>query len=139
MEVAGCILLLLQLFVHLLSTYTDLLHLLSSNQSFSCFFPLVSSISSLVHPVYVFHPFHVPLSSSKHLPQFISNHDHNTSYYFCPYQLICCFLQSQHVHQLLCISLVHQLHTIHHPHHRSFCSSQNTNFIFSQTPCFASI
>ena len=55
-----------------------------------------------------------------------------------PCQLICCFLQSQHVHQVLCIPLVHQLHTAHRPHHISFWASQNSYFIFSQTPRFAS-
>ena len=45
-----------------------------------------------------------------------------------PCQLICCFLQSQHVHQLHCIPLVHQLYTAHCPQHRSFCSSQTTLF-----------
>ena len=55
-----------------------------------------------------------------------------------PCQLICSFLQSQHVHQLHCIFLV-QLYTEHHPHHGSFCSSQNSYFIFSQTSHFASI
>ena len=54
-------------------------------------------------------------------------------------QLISCFLQYQHVHQLLCIPLVHQLYTAHRFHHRSISSSQNNCFIFSHTPCFASI
>ena len=81
MEVARCILQLLQLFLHLLSTYTNMLHLLSSNQSFSCFLQLVSSISSSVGLVYVFHPLFVPLPLSKHLPQVISKHNHTTSYH----------------------------------------------------------
>ena len=80
MEVTGCILL-LQLLLHLLTTYTNLLHLLSLNQSFLCFLQLVSSISSLVSPVYVFHPLHVPLLSSKHFLQVISKHDHTTSHH----------------------------------------------------------
>ena len=41
MEVARCILLLLQLFLHFLFTYINLLYLLSLNQPFSCFFQLV--------------------------------------------------------------------------------------------------
>ena len=75
-EVAGCILLLLKLFLDLLSTYTDLPHLLFLNQSFSCFLQLVSSISFSGGLVYVFHPLHVP--SSKHLPKVVSKHDHTT-------------------------------------------------------------
>ena len=54
-------------------------------------------------------------------------------------QLIHCFLQTQHVHQLLCIPLFYQLYTAHRPYHRSFCSSQNSYFIFCQTPRFPSI
>ena len=101
------------------------------------FFQPVSSILSLAGPVYVFYPLHLLLPSSKHFLRLSQNMiipPHN----ICPCQLICCFLQSQHVHQLLCIPLVHQLHTVYHPHHRSFCSFQNSYFIFSQTPCFAS-
>ena len=79
MEVARCILLLPQLFLHL-SIYTDLLHLLSFKPIFSCFLQLVSSSSSLVGSVYIFFPFHVPLSLSKHL-QVISKHDHTTSHH----------------------------------------------------------
>ena len=81
MEIAGCILLLLQLFLSLFSTYTNLLHLLSLNQSLSCFFQLIPSILSMVGPVYIFHPFYIPWLSSKHLHQFISKHEHITSYY----------------------------------------------------------
>ena len=81
LEVAGCIPLLLQLFLHLFSTCIDLPHLLSLNQSFSCFLQLVPCISSLVNPVYVFHPLHVPLPSSRHLPQVVSKHDHTTSHH----------------------------------------------------------
>ena len=135
MEVIGCIPLLLQFFLHLLSTYTDLLHLFFLNQSFSCFLQLVSSIFSSVGPFYVFHPLHVSLPSSEHIPQVILKHV-NQPYHLTPF---CCFLLYQHVHQLLCIPFVHQLYTAHHPHHRAFCSSQNTYFTFSQTPRFASI
>ena len=120
MEVARCILLLLQFFLHLLSTYIDLLHLFI-NQSFLCFFQLVPSISSLVGPVcfsihFMYHCLHqnIFLRSSQNItipPCAI-----------CPYQLICSFLQSQHVHQFHCILLVHQLYTTLQPHHRSFCS-----------------
>ena len=56
-----------------------------------------------------------------------------------PCQFFCCFLQSQHVHQLPCTPLFHQLYTAHCSHHRSLCSSQNSYFIFSQTLCFVSI
>ena len=128
MEIAGCILLLLQLFLSLLSTYTNLLHLLSLNQTLSCFFQLIPSILSMVGPVYIFHPFYVAWLSSKHFHQFISKHEH-TPHTICPCQLICCFLQSQHVHQLHCIPFVHQLYTAHCPHSRFFCSSQNSYFI----------
>ena len=61
------------------------------------------------------------------------------SHIICPCQLICCFFQSQHVHQLHCIPHVHQLYTAHCLHHRSFCTFQNSYFIFSKTPSFASI
>ena len=60
MEVSGCILLFSHFFLHLLSTYINLPHLLSLNQSFSCFLQLVPSFSSL----YVFHQLHVLLPSS---------------------------------------------------------------------------
>ena len=105
MELAGCILLLQQLFLHLFFTYTNLPYLLL-NQFFSCFLQLVFSILSSVGPVYVFHLLYVPLHSSKHFSQVVLKHDHTTAP-ICPCQLICCFLQSQNVHQLLCISLVH--------------------------------
>ena len=75
MEVARFVLLLPIFFPHLLSTYTDLLHLLSLNQSFSCFLQLVSSFSLLVGPIYVFHSLYVPLLASKHLSQVFSKHD----------------------------------------------------------------
>ena len=59
---------------------TSFLHLhqsaaFSLEHSFSCFLKLVSSISSissLVGHVYVFHPLHAPLPSSKYLPQVVS-------------------------------------------------------------------
>ena len=109
MEVAGCILLLPQLFLQFLYTYTDLLYLLSLNQSFSCFLQLVLSILSLTGFVYVFHLLHVPLPSSKHLPQVISKHNHSplpvyllllsiptcpsaSLYSFCPPTLHCTLL-----------------------------------------------
>ena len=138
---AGCFPLLLQL-LHFLSTCISLPHLLSLNQSFSTtsatfthlplhlhqsaassffkpillmLFRLVPSISSSVDPVYIFHPLYVPLPSSKHLPLVVSKHDHTTSCHF--FHFTCCFLQSQHVHQLLFISLVHQLYTAHCPHY----------------------
>ena len=108
------------------------------NQSFSCFFQLVLFISSSVGPVYVFHPLHVPLPLSKHLPQVVSKHDHTTSHHsLLPAYLLLPSIPT--CHHLLCISLVHQLYTTHLPYHRSFCSSQNSYFIFSQTPRFASI
>ena len=79
MEVAECILLLPQLFLHLLFIYTNLPYLLSLNQSSSCFLQPVPSISSSFDFVYVTHPLHVPLSLSKHLHQVVSKHDHITS------------------------------------------------------------
>ena len=136
MEVAGCILLFPQFFLHLLFTYSDLPHLFL-NQSFSCFlqrlFPpfhprsalLTSSIRYMCHCIYQ----NIFLRSSQNMT--IPPH----TIRLC--QLICCFLQSQHAHQLLCILLVHQLYTVHRPYHRSFYSSQNSYFIFSQTPRFA--
>ena len=123
MEVVRCISLLPQLFLPLLFTYTDLLHLLFLNQPFSCFLQLIPSILSSVGPVYVFHPLHVPLL---HQNFFVRSSQNMTTppHTILPCQLICCFLQSQHVHQLLCIPLVHRLYTAHRPHHRFFCSSQ---------------
>ena len=63
-----------------------------------CFLQLVPSISSLVGPVYVFHPLHAPLPLLKHLPQVIQNMT-IPIYTICPCQLICCFFQYQHVQQ----------------------------------------
>ena len=113
MEVARCILLLLQLFLHLLSTYTNLLHL-SLYQSFTCFGQLVPSISSLVGPVYIFYPLHVPLPSSKYLLQVVSKHDHTTLHHSrLPAHLVLPSIPT--FHQLPCITLVHQLYiTLHH-------------------------
>ena len=130
-----CILLLLQLFLHLLSTYINLLHLLCLNQSFSCFLQLVPSISSSVGPVYIFHPLHVPLSSSKHLPQVIIKHDHTTSHHlpFPAYLLL--FSIPTCASALLYSSCPPNFH----PRNRSFCFSQNSYFIFSQKPRFTSI
>ena len=83
MEVARCILLLLQLFLHLLSTYTNLPHL-SLNQSFSCFLQLLSSASSLftfsIHFMYHCHHQNTFLKSSKNIT--IPPHT------ICPCQLI---------------------------------------------------
>ena len=94
-----------------LSTYTDLPHLLFLNQSFSCFFQLISFISSSVGAAYVFYPLHVSSPSSKHLPQVVSKHDHTTSHHLSlPIYLL--LFQSQHVHQLLCIPCP-QLYTAH--------------------------
>ena len=105
------------------------------NQSFSCFFQLVFFISSSVGPVYVFHPLHVPLPLSKHLPQVVSKHDHTTSHHsLLPAYLLLPSIPT--CHHLLCISLVDQLYTAHLPYHRSFCSSQNSYFIFSQNTTF---
>ena len=129
MEVAGCIPLLPQFFLLLLSTYTDLPHLLSSNQSFSCFLQLLPP----------FHPWSALFTFSNHfmchcLHQniFLRSSQNMTipPHTICPCQLICCFLQSQHSHHLHCIPLIRQLYTTHRPYHRSFCSSQNSYFIF---------
>ena len=80
-------------------------------------------------------PLYVPLFSSKHF--FRSSRYMTVSpNTIRPCLFICCFLQSQHFHQLLCIPLVHQLYTTHRPHHRAFCSSRNSYFIFSQTSRF---
>ena len=115
----------------------DLLHLLSLNQSFSCFFRLVSSIPSSVDPVYAFHPLHVPLPLSKHLPQVVLKHNHITSYYspLSAYLL----LPSIATCSLGRLYFSCQLYTTRRPYHGSFCPFQNSYFIFSQTPSFASI
>ena len=137
MKVVRCILLFLQVFLHL-STYTNLPHLLSLHQSFSCFLQLIPFISSLIGSVYIFHPLHVSLL---HQNIFLRSSQIMTipPHTICPCQFICCFFQSQHVHQLHCIPLVHQLYTAHCPRHKSFCSSQNSYFIFSQTTHLTSI
>ena len=94
----------------LLSTYTNLSHLLSLNQSLSCFLQLVFSISSSVDPVYVFHPLYVPLLSSIHLPQVISKHDHTISHLFTLASLSAASFSPKHLYQLHCIPLFHQLY-----------------------------
>ena len=114
-----------------LSTYIDLLHFAFLNQSFSCFLQLISSILSLIIPVYIFHPFHVPLPSSNILlksSQSMTIPPHT----ICPCQLICCFLQSQHVHQLYYIPLVSHLYTAHCTQHRYFCFSHLQRESFSK-------
>ena len=119
MEVTGYILLLPQLFLHLLSIYIDLLCFLSLNQSFSCFLHLFAP----------FYPWSALFIFSIHflyhcLHQNILRLSQNITispYIICPCQLTCCFLQSQNIHQLHCIPLVHQLYTVHHPCHMSFC------------------
>ena len=85
----------------LLASLQSLSCINSSEQAFSSqiFFLLQSATSSFIKPillmfpstyslhfmfgwpVYIFHPFHVPLPSSKHLPQVISKHDHITSHH----------------------------------------------------------
>ena len=135
MEVPGCISLFPQFFVHLFSTYTNMPHLPFSNQSFSSFFQLVSFVSSLVIPVYIFiHFMHHYLYQNISLR--LSQNMIIPLHTICCGQLIGCFFQSQHVHQLHCIPLVHQLYTSHIPHHRFYWSLKNSYFIFSQTPQF---
>ena len=130
MEVPACIPLLPQFFLHLLSTYTDLPHFLSlKNPSHASFYLIPSfDLRSALFTFSIHFTYHCLYQSMIIPPHTIR-----------PCQLICCFLQSQHVHQLHCIPLVHQLYTAHRPHHKSFCSSQNSYFIFSQTLRFASI
>ena len=81
------------------------------------------------------HPLFAPLPSSKHLLQIISKHDHTTSHHLpLPAYLLLSSILKKSVGNLLhCIPLVHQLYTAHGPHHRSFCSSQNSYFIFCST------
>ena len=122
---------------NLLSTYNELPYLFSLNQSFLCFLQLVHFTP---FSVYLFTFFTHFTYHWLHQNIFLRSSPNMTipPHIILPFQLICCFLQTQYVHQLLCISLVHQLYTKYRPHHRFFCSSQNSYFIFSQTPRFAS-
>ena len=75
MKVAGCILLFLQLFLHksVASSFLILILLIFPSTSFLHFI--------FGQPCLHFHPLHVPLPSSKHLPEVVSKHDHTTSHY----------------------------------------------------------
>ena len=125
-----------------LPTFSLHLHLSATsfflNQFFSCFVQLVPSISfrSALFTFFIHFMYHC-----LHLNIFFRSSQNMTipPHTIRPCQLICCFFQSPRVHQLHCIPLVHQLYTAHRPHHRSFCTSQNSCNIFSQTPRFASI
>ena len=107
---------------------TPSLHLHQSGTSsflkppLSCFLQLVSSISSLVGPVYVFHPLYVPLPSSKHLPQVISEHDHTTSDH-SPLPAYLLFPSIPTCPSAPLYSSCPPTYTTHCPHHRFFCSS----------------
>ena len=88
---------------------------------------LVYSISSSANPVYIFHPLNVPLASSKHLPQVVLKHNNTTSYHL-PLPA-CRLLSSIPICPSAFLSFsFHQLYPTYHPHHRSFCSSQNSIF-----------
>ena len=126
MELAGCIPLLLQFFLHL-STYTDLLHLSLNHSHVSC------NLFPPFHPSSAMFTFFIPfMYHCLHQNMFLRLSQNMTipPCTICPCQLIFCFLQSQHINQLNFIPLVHQLYTGHHFHHRSFCSSQSSHFIF---------
>ena len=118
MEVARCIPLLLQFFLHRSATSSFLILLMFSS-TYSLHFILdwpclhFSSTSCTIG--------FIKTSSSGSLK----------TYHLTSFTLASLFLQSQHVHQLLCIPLVHQLYTAHYPHDRCFCSSQNSYFVFS--------
>ena len=107
---------------------TPSLHLHQSGTSsflkppLSCFLQLVSSISSLVGSVHVFHPLYVPLPSSKHLPQVISKHDHTTSDH-SPLPAYVLFPSIPTCPSAPLYSSCPPTYTTHCPHHRSFCSS----------------
>ena len=77
MEMARCIILLPQLFLHLFFIFTDVSHL-SFNQFFSYFnlFPPFHLWSAL----FTFST-DVPLPLSKHLPQVLLKHNHTTLHY----------------------------------------------------------
>ena len=77
---AGCISLFVQLFLHLLSTYTNLPHLPSLNQSFSRFLQIAYSISCSVDPVYVSIYFMYHCLLLKHFTQVVSKHNHTTPF-----------------------------------------------------------
>ena len=99
-------------------------HLLSLNQSFSCFLQFVSSILPSVSLVYLFHSLHVPIPSSKHLPQVVPKHDHTTSHHW-PLPAYLLFPSIPTCPSAPLYPLIHQLYTAHNPHQKSFCSSQN--------------
>ena len=129
---ARCIPLLLQF-----STCTNLPHLLSLNQSHASF-----NLFPLFHPQLALYTFSIHfMYHCLHQNIFLRSSQNITvpPHTICPCQLICCFFQAQHIHQLHSIPLVHQLYTTHCSHQRSSCSSQNSYFILSQTPCFTFI
>ena len=141
MEVAECIPLFPQFFLHLLSANTDLLLFLSSNHSFSHFLQLVPFISSSIGPVYIFHPLYVLfLHQNIFIKSFKHNHTTPHNFPLSAYLMLsslltcssaplyCCVLHPHHLYPL-----VHQLYTTHCPYHKSFCFLQNIYFIFSQT------
>ena len=137
MEVAGCISLLQQL-SYTFSPPTPICRIFPQTNLFYVSFNFLppfhpQSVLFTFSINFMHHYFHQNIFLTS--PQNITIPPHTIR----PFQLICCFLQSQHVHQFPCIPFVHQLYTVRRPHHRSFCSSQNSYLIFSQTPRFASI
>ena len=68
----------------------------------------------------------MPIISPQHMP--VPSHS------ICLCHLNHCFLQSQHLHQVLCPLFLHQFCTTHCSYHCSLSPSQNCYLIFPQTP-----
>ena len=77
----------------------------------------------------------MPFSTHDH-PTF-STHDHPNVH--CHSNLICCFMQTLHQHQVLSSFSIFELYFTYCSHHRSLCPSQNSNLAFflaqSSLPC----
>ena len=72
---------------------------------------------------------------SQNMPIIPPQHMHVPSHSICLCHLNHCFLQSQHIHQVLCPLFLHQFCTTH----CSLSPSQNCYLIFPQKPCLTPI
>ena len=132
MKMAGCISLLLQLFLHLHQSAASFFKPILLMFLLTCFLHFIFCQPCLRFPSTL-----CTIGFTKHLLQVVSKHEHTNSHYL-PLPAYLLLPSTQHVHQLHGISLVHQLYIAHCSNHRSFCSSQNSYFIFSQTTHFFS-
>ena len=57
----------------------------------------------------------------------------------CHSQLIYCFIQTQHQHQIISFFSIIELHSTHCCHHASLCPLQNSYLASFHTPCFTPI